>query len=57
VIYEYEEPWQDDIDREEFLTLPPELSGNPISSRLVAKQEELAKKMINSAFRSISFIL
>jgi hypothetical protein len=34
------------------LIRPPELSGNPTSSHLVAKQEELAKEM-NLALRSI----
>jgi hypothetical protein len=34
----------------------PELSGNPSSSRLVVKQEELMKEM-NFVLRSISFVL
>jgi hypothetical protein len=32
---------------------PPELSGNPTSSHLVAKQEELAKEIMNLALQSI----
>jgi hypothetical protein len=41
----------------ELLIRPPELSDNTISSHLVAKQEELAKEMMNLALRSISLIL
>jgi hypothetical protein len=57
VIYEYEEPWWNDIDKGKFLIHPPELSDNPTSSHLVAKQEELAKKINNFTLQSISFIL
>jgi hypothetical protein len=32
---------------------PPELSDNPTSSHLVAKQEELAKEMMNLTLQSI----
>jgi hypothetical protein len=39
------------------LTGPPELSGKPTSSHLVERQEELAKEIMNFAFRSISFVL
>jgi hypothetical protein len=35
----------------------PELSCNPTSSHLVAKQEELAKEIMNFALQRISFIL
>jgi hypothetical protein len=38
---------------EELLIRPPELSGNPTTSYLVAKQDELAKEMMNLALRSI----
>jgi hypothetical protein len=31
LIYEYGEPWWNDIGREILLILPPELSGNPTS--------------------------
>jgi hypothetical protein len=36
---------------------PPELSGNPTNSHLVAKQEELEKKMMNFALQIFYFIL
>jgi hypothetical protein len=39
------------------LTCLPQLSVNPASSHLVAKQEELAKEMMNLALRTISIIL
>jgi hypothetical protein len=39
------------------LICPPELSGNPTSSYLVAKQEELVKEMMSLALQSILFIL
>jgi hypothetical protein len=42
VIYEQGEPWWNDTDRTKLLIHPPELSGNPTNSHLVAKQEELA---------------
>jgi hypothetical protein len=35
------------------LICPPELSGNPTSSHLAAKQEELAKEMMNLALQNI----
>jgi hypothetical protein len=41
VIYEHGEPWWNDIDRRKFLIFPPQLSGNPTISHLVANQEEL----------------
>jgi hypothetical protein len=53
MIYEHGEPWWNDIDMEELLIRPPELSGNPTTSYLVAKQDELAKEMMNLALRSI----
>jgi hypothetical protein len=34
-----------DIDRGKFLILQPELSGNPTSSHLVAKQEEVGEEI------------
>jgi hypothetical protein len=58
VIYENGELWWNDIDREKFMIGPPALSGNPISrASSGAKQEELAKDMMDFALRSISFIL
>jgi hypothetical protein len=35
-----------DIDRVKLLFSPPELPGNPVSSHLAAKQEELATEKI-----------
>jgi hypothetical protein len=49
VINEYREPWCNDINRGELLIRPPELSGNPTGSHLVAKKEELVKEMMNLA--------
>jgi hypothetical protein len=43
VIYEHGEPWWNGINRGKLLICPPELSGNPTSSHLVANQEELGK--------------
>jgi hypothetical protein len=55
IICEHGEPWRNDIDRGKLVIRPPELSGIPTSSYLVAKQEELAKEM-NSASRGISSV-
>jgi hypothetical protein len=55
VTYEHGEPWWNYINRGELLICQPELSGNPTSSHLVAKQEELTKEITNLALRSISF--
>jgi hypothetical protein len=52
-MYEHGEPWWNDIDRERRLILPPELSGNPASSHLEAKQEELAMEIMNLPLQSI----
>jgi hypothetical protein len=43
VIYEHEEPWWNDTDREKLLIHPPEISDNPTSSHLVANKEGLGK--------------
>jgi hypothetical protein len=32
VIYEYGEPWWNNVDKGKLLTRPPELSGNPTST-------------------------
>jgi hypothetical protein len=48
VIYEHGDPWWSDTERGKLLIRPPELSSNPTSSHLAAKQEELTKKMMNS---------
>jgi hypothetical protein len=53
---EHVEPWWNDIDRKKVLIRPSELSGNPTSSHLVAKQEELEKEIINFVLRNIPFI-
>jgi hypothetical protein len=53
VIYEHGKPWWNDIDRGKLLILPPDLSGNPISSNLEVNQEELAKET-NFTLRSIA---
>jgi hypothetical protein len=45
-IYERGEPWWNDIDRGKLLIRSTQLSGNPNSSYLVAKQEELTNEMI-----------
>jgi hypothetical protein len=37
------------ISTGKLLTRPPELSGNPTSSHIEAKQEELEKEMMNFA--------
>jgi hypothetical protein len=50
-----EHGWSD-VDRVNLLIRPPELSRNPRSSHLVAKQNKLAKEMMNLALQSI-FIL
>jgi hypothetical protein len=46
LIHEHGEPRWNDMNRRKPLIHPPELSGNPSSSNLVAKKEELAKKLI-----------
>jgi hypothetical protein len=40
------EPWWNDLDRGKLIR-PPDFSGNSIRSHVVAKQEELTKKMMN----------
>jgi hypothetical protein len=45
VIYEHEKIWWNDIDRENLLIHPSELSVNLTSSHLVTKQEGLEKEM------------
>jgi hypothetical protein len=42
--YNHGEPWWNDTDRRK-LICPPEFSGSPTRSHLVAKQEELEKEM------------
>jgi hypothetical protein len=44
VIHERRELWWNDIAAEKLLFRPPELSGNPTSSHLVAKQEDLGEE-------------
>jgi hypothetical protein len=43
VIYGHGEPGWNDIDRGKLLIRRPELSGNPNSSYLLAKQDKLEK--------------
>jgi hypothetical protein len=43
VIHEHEETWWNDIDRGTLLIRPPELSGKPTSTHLVAKENELGE--------------
>jgi hypothetical protein len=38
VIYEQVEPWWNDIDRENLVIRPSDISGNPTSSHIIAKQ-------------------
>jgi hypothetical protein len=47
VIYEHGKPWWNYTDRGKFLICPPQPSGNPTSSQLVAKQEKVVKEIIN----------
>jgi hypothetical protein len=55
VIWELE-PWCNDIDRRNILIRRRELFGNPTSSHLVAKQEELTKEIMNFVLRvSLSY--
>jgi hypothetical protein len=49
VIYKHGKPWWNDIGRGKLLIRSPELSGNPTSSHLLAKQEELGKEMVSLA--------
>jgi hypothetical protein len=53
VIYKQGEPRWNDTDRREFLISPPEFSGKSTTSHLIAKQEELAKEIMNLAPWSI----
>jgi hypothetical protein len=55
VIYEYREPQWNDTDRGKLLIHPSELSGNPISSHLVAKQEEIGEGNDEFCLQTISF--
>jgi hypothetical protein len=50
VTHEHGQPSWKDIDRRKLLIRPPELSGNPIGSHLVGKQEKLAKGMVNLTY-------
>jgi hypothetical protein len=47
VVYEHGELWWNDISRANFLFVHKSPSGCPSSSHLVAKQEKLAKEIIN----------
>jgi hypothetical protein len=52
VTYEYGEPRRNDIDRRNIPIRPQELSGNPTSNHLVAKQDELAMEIMKYLFHS-----
>jgi hypothetical protein len=43
VIYEPQEPWWNENGREKLLIHPPEVSDNPTSSHLIAKQDEMGE--------------
>jgi hypothetical protein len=43
MIHGHRERWWNDIDRRKLLICPPELSGNPTNSHLIAKQDKLVK--------------
>jgi hypothetical protein len=45
-MYEYGEPWRNDIDRGKLTIRPPEFSCNPTRSHLVTEQDELEKEII-----------
>jgi hypothetical protein len=51
VVYEHGEPWWNYIDKRKLIR-PPALSGNPISSHLVASQE-LAEEHDEFSLRSV----
>jgi hypothetical protein len=57
VIYEYGEKWWNDNGKGKFLIRPPQFSGNPISSHLVANQEELCEENYDLAFELSLFTL
>jgi hypothetical protein len=57
MIHEHRGPWWNNMDRRKHFIRSPELLGNPTSSHVVAKQEELAKERMNFALLSICFIL
>jgi hypothetical protein len=52
-IYEHREPRWNDIDRVKLQIRPPEFSLNSTNSHLVAKQEEVAKEIMNLVLWSI----
>jgi hypothetical protein len=56
VIYEHGEPWSNDIDRGKLMIFPPEPSGNPTTRYVVAKQEELAKEIMNLAYKIVFYL-
>jgi hypothetical protein len=52
VIFEHEEPWWNDIDREQLLTCPPEILQSHQQS-FSSKQDEWANEVMHMALRSI----
>jgi hypothetical protein len=57
VIHEHGETWWNDISRRKLLICPLELYGESTNSFIVARQEKLAKEMLNFVSQSISAIL
>jgi hypothetical protein len=57
VTYEHGKPWWNEIDRCKLLIRPPELSGNPTSSHLVASRRNGQKKWWISSCEVFLFIL
>jgi hypothetical protein len=49
VIYEHGEQWWNDMNRRKLLISQPDISANPASSNLLAKEKEMAKKTIHFA--------
>jgi hypothetical protein len=52
-MYDHGELWWNDMNRGRLVIRLPELFGNSISSLLAAKQEELAKEIMNFALQCI----
>jgi hypothetical protein len=53
MIYEYVEPWWNDIGRVKLLTRPPEHSGNPAAELPSSKAGGTGRKKINLVSRNI----
>jgi hypothetical protein len=44
VIYKHGEPWWNEVDRGQLMIRPPELSGNPTSTDLIASRRNRRRK-------------